>query len=282
MFKDYTLGLYEKAMPNSLTITEKLRTTARFDYGFMEISIDETAEKLARLDGKIHRSEIANAIKEAGVPIRTMCLSGGRKFPLGSADEQIRRAGLELTTKAIDLACDLGIRIIQLAGYDVYYEASTWDSKKYFAENLETAVHYAAKNGVILAFETMETDFMNTVSKAMKYVTEINSPYLEVYPDIGNITNAFDGNISRITADFASGAGNITSVHLKDTKPNIFRDLNFGEGRVDFTACIKQLLGMGVRMFATEFWCKPESWERDIETNKRFIDEIFSGVIADE
>jgi len=48
----------------------------------------------------------------------------------------------------------------------------------------------AARYGIILAFETMETEFMNTIEKAMYYVNEVNSPYLQVYPDLGNITNA--------------------------------------------------------------------------------------------
>ena len=41
-----------------------------------------------------------------------------------------------------------------------------------------------------LGFETMETPFMDTVEKSMEYVNKINSPYLGVYPDIGNLKNA--------------------------------------------------------------------------------------------
>ena len=92
--------------------------------------------------------------------------------------------------KAIRLAEDLGIRIIQLAGYDVYYEESTFETKKRFLANLKKAADMAAKAGVTMGFETMENEFMNTVEKAMKYVTLVGSPYLNVYPDIGNITNA--------------------------------------------------------------------------------------------
>ena len=43
----------------------------------------------------------------------------------------------------------------------------------------------AAKAGVMMGFETMETEFMNTVEKAMVYVNRVNSPYLNVYPDLG-------------------------------------------------------------------------------------------------
>ena len=92
--------------------------------------------------------------------------------------------------KAIELADDLGIRIIQLAGYDVYYEDGDQQTKEYFIENLQKAVDMASKNGILLGFETMETPFMNTVEKAMEYVDIIQSPYLQVYPDTGNLKNA--------------------------------------------------------------------------------------------
>ena len=49
----------------------------------------------------------------------------------------------------------MGISIIQLAGYDVYYETPTPDSTRYFEENLRIAVEYTAGTGVILAIETM-------------------------------------------------------------------------------------------------------------------------------
>lgn len=43
-------------------------------------------------------------------------------------------------------------------------------------KNLKKSVEMAERTGVILGFETMETEFMNTVEKAMKYVTLVDSP----------------------------------------------------------------------------------------------------------
>ena len=48
--KEYALGLYEKAMPKELSWKEKLLAAKEAGYDFVEISIDETEEKLARLD----------------------------------------------------------------------------------------------------------------------------------------------------------------------------------------------------------------------------------------
>ncbi len=187
----YELGLYEKAMPNSLNWKEKLELTRKSGFDYLEMSVDESDEKLARLDWtQKERDHIKEAMIETGVPIRSMCLSAHRKYPLGSREEAIRKRSLEIMEKAIDLAYDLGIRIIQLAGYDVYYETGDETTRKLFEKNLKKSGEMAARKGVVLGFETMETPFMDTVEKAMDYVDRIDSAYLGIYPDIGNLKNA--------------------------------------------------------------------------------------------
>ena len=184
MDKKYCLGLYEKAMPGNLTMAEKLTAAREAGYDYLEMSVDETDEKLARLNmSREERKELTLLMEKTGMPIRSMCLSGHRRYSLGSAEGA--EQSLRIMEKAIELADDLGIRIIQLAGYDVYYESSTYDTKKRFLDNLRKAAAMAEKTGVLLGFETMETEFMNTVEKAMKYVCLVDSPYLQIYPDIG-------------------------------------------------------------------------------------------------
>lgn len=48
--KNYTLGLYEKAMPETLSFKEKLKSARKAGFDFVELSIDETDAKLSRLD----------------------------------------------------------------------------------------------------------------------------------------------------------------------------------------------------------------------------------------
>lgn len=50
MKEQYFLGIYEKAMPNSMSIKEKLKFLKKIGFDYMELSIDESDEKLARLD----------------------------------------------------------------------------------------------------------------------------------------------------------------------------------------------------------------------------------------
>jgi L-ribulose-5-phosphate 3-epimerase len=270
--KKYQLGLYEKAMPSSWSWVEKLSAAKEAGFDFLEISIDETDEKLNRLNNQAELDNIKHAIEVTGFPIRTMCLSGHRKYPLGSNNEQTVVRSLEIMEHAIDLADLLGIRIIQLAGYDVYYEEGSDVTKERFARNLRLAVEMAAKKSVVLGFETMETAFMDTVTKAMNYVEIIDSPYLQVYPDIGNLTNASKIYGHDVLEDILSGKGHICATHIKETIVGHYREIPFGTGHVDFHACISTCWKLGVRMFTAEFWYDKNTDAMEVlKYNQQFV-----------
>lgn len=252
---NYSLGIYEKALPSDLTWDEKLIISKKAGYDFLEISIDESDQKLSRLDWSIdERLELLETMNKVGLPIRSLCLSGHRKYPLGSLDENIRKKSLEICKKAIDFADFFGIRIIQIAGYDVYYENSCEESKKYFSENLRKFVDMAAAKGILLGFETMETEFMDTCAKTLKYVDQINSPYLSIYPDCGNLNNAAIKYGHSVLDDLEKAKGKISAMHLKETEPGKYRDMLFGQGRVDFDSIVQKARELGVNRFVTEFW----------------------------
>lgn len=266
------LGLYEKAMPAFWTWVNKCNAAKEAGYDFIEISIDETDEKLARLEDVNFVLTVRNAVKLTGLPIRTMCLSGQRKYPLGSEHPPTVKRSMDIFRKAVVLAESLGVRIIQLAGYDVYYEDSTPATRKRFLENLNQCVAFAAKHGVLLGFETMETSFMDTVSKAMAIVRAVDSPFLHVYPDIGNCTNASKIYHTSLIDDLHSGQGHIVAVHLKETIVGQYREVPYGKGHVDFRNSIKTCLSLGVRMFVAEFWYDPTTDALDVmKANHAFL-----------
>jgi len=272
--KTYSLGLYEKSMPHALSFYEKLSHAKISGFDFLEISIDESDEKLSRLLwSKNERREIVNQAADVGINIGSMCLSAHRKYPFGSLDEAVRQKSLDIMKHAIQLAYDLGIRIIQLAGYDVYYEPGSPKTQVYFYENLIKAVNLASKAGVMLAFETMETSFMDTVAKAMEYVEKIQSPWLHVYPDIGNLTNAAILYGHNVCDDLTLGRGHIAAIHLKETKPGQCRDVSFGTGHVNFAKVIQTAKSIGVCRFVGEFWDNGD-YRPQIEHANKFLREI--------
>ena len=213
-------------------------------------------------DTFVKRTSMVEAMLETGVAIPSMCLSAHRRFPFGSRDENVRLRAREIMTKAIRLARDLGIRTIQLAGYDVYYETHDDGTQQRFAEGLAWAVEQAAAAQVMLAVEIMDTAFMNSISKWKKWDEMLASPWFSVYPDVGNLS-AWGNDVA---AELALGINRIAAIHLKDTQPvtahspGQFRDVPFGEGCVDFVDVFSTLQQLNYRgAFLIEMWTEKAS-----------------------
>ncbi len=96
--------------------------------------------------------------------------------------------------KAIQLAQDVGIRVIQLAGYDVYYQQANDETRRRFREGLKESVEMASRARVTLAMEIMDYPLMNSISKALGYAHYLNNPWFQLYPDIGNLS-AWDNDV---------------------------------------------------------------------------------------
>lgn len=270
----YRLGIYEKAFPVELNWKEKLSVAQECGFDYIEMSVDESAMRLARLDWTEEQiQEVLDAEKCIGIPIETICLSAQRKYPLGSCLPETEEKAMEVLKKAILFAKKMGIRMIQTQGYDCYYgEITSNRTKEAFFRNLEKGTMFAAQHGVVLAMETMENEFMNTIEKAMYYINEINSPYLQVYPDVGNISNATE----YVCRDIRMGKGHIAAAHLKETVAGKFREIPYGNGQVDFPSAISTLYSQGVRRFVAEFWnCGESNWKEIVIENRRFLDEQF-------
>ena len=274
----YALGLYEKAMPANLGWEEMLLSAKEAGFDHLEISIDEGDARLARLQWSARqREDLCGLMYKTGMPIKTMCLSGHRKYPLGSHDPATRARSMDIMRSALDLASDLGIRIVQLAGYDVYYEESDAESLALFAENLKKSVEYAAMKGVVMGFETMETPFMDTITKGMAYVEQLNSPYLGMYPDLGNLTNAIHAYGLDMAAEIQAGRGHCFAMHLKETEEGKYRDMDFGTGRVDFVSGIRQAQACGIHLFVAEFWHDGRAeWKKRLRASCNFLRDRFA------
>ncbi|ASN06699.1 L-ribulose-5-phosphate 3-epimerase [Virgibacillus necropolis] len=265
------IGIYEKALPDKMNWHEKLEQAKEIGFDFVEMSIDEQDERLARLDwSKEERQDFVYSLKKTKMRVPSICLSGHRRFPLGSNHANVRNKALDIMKKAIDLADDIGVRVIQLAGYDVYYEERNEQTRSYFIENLRKSCEWAAEKQITLAIEIMDDPFINSISKYLEISEKINSPWLYVYPDLGNIS-AWANDVPQ---ELKKGRNHIAGIHLKDTIPvtgnqkGKFKEVPFGEGCVNFVASMKALREINYTgPFLIEMWSgKSESYVSEINS----------------
>ena len=236
------VGVYEKAFPAEYSWEQILTSAKQAGYDFVEMSIDESSERLNRLNwSHSDRAALRQAIFNTEMPIWGMGVSAHRKFPLGSASSDLRKQGLDILYRSIELAADLGVKVIQVMGYDAFYEPSNADTQARYLEGLCTGVSWASAAGVLLGLENGDSELVNSVEKAMRFVNALNSPWFQVFPDIGNMTAAGYNPLEQLPLT----KGHLVGVHVKDTRPGELRGVPLGQGVVRFQETFRWLAQIG-------------------------------------
>lgn len=253
------LGIYEKALlPGSV---ESLFTSAaQSGFSFVDLSIDESPERLARLSWPSHRrDQVRNAARDAGVEIGGLCLSAHRTIAPGSADPAQREAARTLLVDAIDLARDLGAPVVQIAGYYAHYEAPRPGARDDYIDVLTAGTRHAARRGVALGIENVEGTDIVSVQAAMAVVDAIGSPWFALYPDIGN----FVVQSRDVVSEMRASMGHALAWHVKDARPGEPRRVPMGGGDVPWDAAFTEL--------ARQRWSgrvMVEMWNDDNDANQ--------------
>ena len=260
-FDKMVMGIYEKALPKKENWSTKIDIAKEAGYDFIEISVDESDERLSRLDWSNDEiKNMKNLLIDKDFRIPSMTFSGQKRFPMGSMDTAVREKSMDLMKKAIELSDKMGIRVIQVTGYDVYYEERSDKTRELFIQNLKKASEWASKACMTLAIENMENTFLNSVTKYMEIAEEVDSPWLKLYPDLGNLT-AWTHDEVYNELEKGIKAQQIIAIHLKEAKKvtdtfgGIFRELEFGTGDVDFVKTFETLKKAEFKgPFLVEMW----------------------------
>jgi len=85
----------------------------------------------------------------------------------------------------------------------------------------------------------------------MQIVREINSPWLQVYPDAANLAAMGFDPVSELELS----RGHIVGLHIRDAKPGTSYNIPWGSGILDFCAVFKQLRNMNFNCpIIVELW----------------------------
>lgn len=232
------LGIYEKALRWEGSWTSLFEQAKRAGFSFVDLSIDETPEREARLDWSAdQRAAVCEASQRTGVAIGGLCLSIHRRIAPGSAHPAVRQRAIDVLIQGIDLCADLHIPVLQLAGYFAYYEDAAPQARDWYVECLRAGAEHAARRGVLLGIENVDGDDINSISAAMAVVDEINSPWLQLYADLGNIAEqGFD-----MLAELRRGQGHLLALHAKEVRRGEPRRVPMGTGIVDWDTAFAEL-----------------------------------------
>ena len=248
-------GIYEKALPKASNWDQKTRSAKAAGFDFVELCIDETQERIDRLAlTESGAREMAAIARDNGLVMHSLCLSAHRKFPLGSRDDAVVDTSIELATRALDFANTTGLKIMQIAGYDVFYEPSSEETYSRFRRNLRTVASLAEERDVVLGLENVDAEMSKTIEMCMDIVNAVDSPCLKMYPDFANLSAQGVDYI----AEIPKARDHIIGLHIKDTRPGVYRRVKLGDGTVDFDRMFAVLREMNCSVP-----CVIEMWNED-------------------
>ena len=138
-------------------------------------------------NGGMDQDEVVKAMEATGLKAASVCCHTHWAKPLSDANPAVREVGLEGLRLSMRDARRYGAGSVLLvpgvARGGVSYE-QCWERS--IAE-IRKVIPLAEELGVIIAIENVWNDFIIKETEALRYLEEINSPWVQWHFDIGNI-----------------------------------------------------------------------------------------------
>ncbi len=237
------------------SIKECIDLTKEVGFHGLELSLDEEGE-VSLNSTKDKLLEIKKYSIEKDVHLHSLASGLYWKYSITSPDKAVREKACDIVKKQIETASILGASSILVVpgavGVDFIqnYKAVSYDKAYELSlEAFKNLKSYAEGYKINIALENVWNKFLLSPLEMKNFIDEINSDYVGVYFDVGNIINiGYPEQWINILGK------RIKKVHVKDFKRSVgningFVDLLSGD--VDFPAVIKALRDIGYEDYLT-------------------------------
>jgi L-ribulose-5-phosphate 3-epimerase len=174
------------------------------------------AVKAAGFDGvemtsHLDQAEVLAARDQTGLEINSVCGAHHWAKPLSHPDATIRAEGLAALQQTLRDAKAYGANSILLVPGVVNNEVTIEVCWQRSIEQIRRAIPLAEELGVKISIENVWNNFITTEDVAVRYLDEINSPWVQWHFDVGNIIRYGDP-----IAWIKALRKRITRVHVKE------------------------------------------------------------------
>ncbi|MBG6155803.1 D-psicose/D-tagatose/L-ribulose 3-epimerase [Labrenzia sp. EL_159] len=211
-------------------------------FDFVELLVPEPGDNL-------DLTETRRALDDAGIDV-VLAARVNLQRSIASEDTTCRKGGIEYLKRCVDVAVQLGARVIggPLYGEPLVFAGrapAPWRAEQIRArsdrtkEGLANVSPFAAKAGCVLALEALnrfETDIVSTTSQAIEVVDAVSSPGL------GIVLDTFHMNMEERSITGAIHAAGTRIVHFQANENH--RGFP-GTGHLDWPAIMRALVDTG-------------------------------------
>lgn len=228
-------------LPTDVPYIARFRMAAHAGFAGVEMEVVASPDEAA---------EVHAAALSAGLTIHSVLAPENWRFPLSSADPaEVRRCLAALYT-ALGNAKRWGADTLLLIPAVVNASTSYLDAyKRSQAVIRGELIPAAQEHGVLLGIENVWNGFLLGPLEYVRYIDELESPWVRAYLDVGNMF------LSR-PEDWIRVAGRrVVKLHMKDLHVDLvhgrFRFGRIGDGDVDWQAVRRALIDIGFAGFIT-------------------------------
>lgn len=159
----------------------------------------------------LDQAEVLKARAETGLEIPSVCGEKHWKLPLSHPDPKVRAEGLAALQQTLRDAKAYGAGSVLLVPGVVNSEVNFETCWQRSIEQIRLAIPLAEELGVKISIENVWNNFITTEEQAVRFLDEINSPWVQWHFDVGNIIRYGDP-----IAWIKALGKRITRVHIKE------------------------------------------------------------------
>jgi len=239
------LGFASFSFPYKTAISEVIGVVSAAGYRGLEINAwNGYATNIVKLD---HRdwARIREATEAAGLEISALGCDASYIKP----DEASRRESVARAMKTVDVASDLGVRVVDTFSGAVPEQMPGEKAWPILIRSISEVAAHAAERDVRIAFEAHVGMPVDSPEALERLLAEVSSEYLAVNLDASHFSiRGWD-----VTAIARRLGRLIAHSHVKDTRGSFpdFRFLIPGEGDFPFEEFLSALAGTGYNGFVT-------------------------------
>ena len=230
--------------PASLSVFDAMATARECGFDGFEVAIgistyvalDSSATSLA---------EIRKHAEALGLSLSGGATGIGWQHPLTSNKRVRRDKGCELTTRAVEVAAELGLETLLIVPGMVNTETHYDDAFRNGVNSIQSILPRAEGLGVSLAVENVWNNFLLNPEELRQFVDQCGSARAGIYLDIGNVI--LYGYPEKWIQTLK---GRILGVHINDFKKGMSKGngkgfVMPGEGDVDWPHVLTALRSVG-------------------------------------
>lgn len=257
----------------TIDLRRAIDAVARAGYDGIELSLHPAhLDPFNCKDDKL--ASVAQALDSSGLP--AICLATGADALLGTdrfepslihPDHTQRCRRIDLIKRAVDIANELRIPVVNLASGILRPEMSGDDAWELLTEGVQVCLEHASTQ-IILALEPEPGFLIETNEQALALITKIGSPGLRLNQDVGH------ENVAELNylATIRQALPVTRHMHVEDILDRRHAHLIPGEGHIDFTALMKMLLDDGYPHFiSVELYNHADVYQHALSASLTFL-----------